>query len=239
MTTIRTILVDDERLARVELRRLLGAHPQVEVIAEASCGDEALALITAEQPDLAFLDVRMPGLDGLALAAQIDPRCQFVFCTAYDSYAIDAFGLNALDYLVKPIVPERLARTLARVSARSDSAAAPVLPMDHGLLLKFGEGSRIIRLREIDRIQSLGNHAAVHSKYGVAYVLSPLGRIENRLDPLYFCRVSRSCIVRLDAIRSLDADVGLGLIATLQDGHSVEVSRRAAQQLKARFDAFG
>jgi two-component system LytT family response regulator len=237
--SLRTVLVDDERLARLELRRLLAVHPQVEIIGEAANGDDALALINAQQPDLAFLDVRMPGMDGLALAAQIDQRCQFVFCTAYDSYAIDAFGLQALDYLVKPVVPERLARTLERVSARRDQMSTPVLPMDHGLLLKFGERSRIIRLYEIDRILSIGNHAAVHSKHGVAYVLSPLARIEARLDPQHFCRVSRSCILRLDAIRSLDADVGSGLIATLADGSTVDVSRRAAMQLKARFDAFG
>ena len=236
---IRTIVVDDERLARVELKRLLSAHPQVELVGEASNGAEALTLIESVQPDLAFLDIQMPGIDGLALAAQIDQRCQFIFCTAFDSYAIDAFGLNALDYLVKPIVPERLARSLSRVSVRANGATTSVLPMEHGLLLKFGERSRIIRLFEIDWIQSVGNHAAVHSKHGVAYVLSPLSRIEDRLDPQYFCRVSRSTIVRLDAIRCLDADVGLGLIATLQDGNTVEVSRRAAQQLKSRFDAFG
>lgn len=236
---IRTIVVDDERLARAELKRLLSAHPHVELVGEASNGEEALALIKASQPDLAFLDIQMPGIDGLTLAGQIEPGCQFVFCTAFDSYAIDAFGLNALDYLVKPIVPERLARTLARIQARSTEASTPVLPMEHGLLLKFGDRSRIIRLFEIDWIQSVGNHAAVHSKHGVAYVLSPLSRIEDRLDPQYFCRVSRAAILRLDAIRSLDADVGLGLIATLQNGQTVEVSRRAAQQLKARFDAFG
>lgn len=236
---IRTIVVDDERLARAELKRLLSAHPHVELVGEASNGEEALALIKASQPDLAFLDIQMPGIDGLTLAAQIEPGCQFVFCTAFDSYAIDAFGLNALDYLVKPIVPERLARTLARIQARSTEASTPVLPMEHGLLLKFGDRSRIIRLFEIDWIQSVGNHAAVHSKHGVAYVLSPLSRIEDRLDPQYFCRVNRGAIIRLDAIRSLDADVGLGLIATLQNGQTVEVSRRAAQQLKSRFDAFG
>lgn len=236
---IRTIVVDDERLARAELKRLLSAHPQIELVGEASNGEEALTLLKSVQPDLAFLDIQMPGIDGLALAAQIDPGCQFVFCTAFDSYAIDAFGLNALDYLVKPIVPERLARTLSRIPARSTQNSTPALPMEHGLLLKFGERSRIIRLFEIDWIQSVGNHAAVHSKHGVAYVLSPLSRIEDRLDPQYFCRVNRGAIIRLDAIRSLDADVGLGLIATLHSGQTVEVSRRAAQQLKARFDAFG
>jgi two-component system LytT family response regulator len=234
---IRTLLVDDERLARAELRRLLGAHPQVEIVAEAEHADAALAALDEHQPELAFLDIRMPGISGLQLAADIEDRCQFVFCTAYDSFAIDAFGLNALDYLVKPVDPERLARTLARVQPRS-AGAAVALPMEHGLLLKFGDSARIVRLREIDRFDSIGNHAAVHTPHGLAYVLSSLSRIEQRLDPAHFFRVNRSCILRLDAIRSLEPDVGQGLIARLANGTEVEVSRRAAQQLRAQMGGF-
>ena len=234
---IRTLLVDDERLARAELRRLLGAHPQVEIVAEAEHADAALAALDEHQPELAFLDIRMPGISGLQLAADIEDRCQFVFCTAYDSFAIDAFGLNALDYLVKPVDPERLARTLARVQPRS-AGAAVALPMEHGLLLKFGDSARIVRLREIDRFDSVGNHAAVHTPHGLAYVLSSLSRIEQRLDPAHFFRVNRSCILRLDAIRSLEPDVGQGLIARLANGAEVEVSRRAAQQLRAQMGGF-
>jgi two-component system LytT family response regulator len=234
---IRTLLVDDERLARAELRRLLGAHPQVEIVAEAEHADAALAALDQHQPELAFLDIRMPGISGLQLAADIEDRCQFVFCTAYDSFAIDAFGLNALDYLVKPVDPERLARTLARVQPRS-AGATMALPMEHGLLLKFGDSARIVRLREIDRFDSVGNHAAVHTPHGLAYVLSSLSRIEQRLDPAHFFRVNRSCILRLDAIRSLEPDVGAGLVARLANGSEVEVSRRAAQQLRARMGGF-
>jgi two-component system LytT family response regulator len=234
---IRTLLVDDERLARAELRRLLGAHPQVEIVAEAEHADAALAALDEHQPELAFLDIRMPGISGLQLAAEIEDRCQFVFCTAYDSFAIDAFGLNALDYLVKPVDPERLARTLARVQPRN-AGDAVALPMEHGLLLKFGDSARIVRLREIDRFDSVGNHAAVHTPHGLSYVLSSLSRIEQRLDPVHFFRVNRSCILRLDAIRSLEPDVGPGLVARLADGSEVEVSRRAAQQLRARMGGF-
>ncbi len=236
---IRTLLVDDERIARAELRRLLQAHAQVEIVAEAGNAEEALEAIDTYKPDLVFLDIQMPGSSGLQLAAVIEDRCQFVFCTAFDSYAIDAFGLNALDYLVKPVEPERLARTLARVQPPDAPNVTVTLPMDHGLLLKFGESARIVRLREIDRIESVGNHAAVHSAHGKAYVLSSLNRIEQRLDPAHFFRVSRGCILRLDAIASLEPDVGYGLIARLRDGIQVEVSRRAAQQLRARMGSFG
>jgi two-component system LytT family response regulator len=236
---IRTLLVDDERIARAELRRLLAPHSQVEIVGESGNAEEALTAIDALKPDLVFLDIQMPGSSGLQLAEIIEDRCQFVFCTAFDSFAIDAFGLNAVDYLVKPVEPERLARTLARVKPPDVATGPATLPMEHGLLLKFGESARIVRLHEIDRFESVGNHAAVYTTRGKAFVLSSLNRIEQRLDPLHFFRVSRSCILRLDAIASLEPDVGYGLIARLRDGIEVEVSRRAAQQLRARMGSFG
>lgn len=238
MARIRTLLVDDERIARAELRRLLKPHEMVDVVGEAENAELALQAIETLQPDLVFLDIQMPGISGLQVAEQIEDRCQFVFCTAFDSFAIDAFGLNALDYLVKPVDPERLARTLARVQPANAQPGPATLPMDHGLLLKFGESARIVRLNEIDRIETVGNHAAVHSAHGVAYVLSSLNRIEQRLDPAHFFRVSRPCILRLDAIESLEPDVGYGLIARLRGGSEVEVSRRAAQTLRARMGTF-
>jgi two-component system LytT family response regulator len=232
--TLRTLIVDDERIARAELRRLLSAHPQVEIVGEAENAQAALTALDSLQPDLAFLDIQMPGMSGLELAAEIEQRCQFVFCTAFDSYAIDAFGLNALDYLVKPVEPARLARTLERARPGSTAPGQACLPMEHGLLLKFGETARIVRLSEVHRFDSVGNHAAVHTRHGVAYLLSSLARIEQRLDPAHFFRANRSTLLRLDAIVSLEPDVGHGLIARLADGSEVEVSRRAAQLLRAR-----
>jgi two-component system LytT family response regulator len=230
---IRALIVDDERMARAELRRLLQAHADVEIVGEAANAEEALKCFAQTEPDVAFLDIQMPGMSGLALAAQLEGRVQIIFCTAYDSYAIDAFGLNAVDYLVKPVAAERLARSLERIApTRADDT--PRLPYDHGLLLKFGELSRIVRLHEVDRFESVGNHAAVYTPHGKAYILSSLTRIEQRLDPAYFFRANRSVILRLDAIRSIEPDVGTGFIATLVDASKVEVSRRQAQILRAR-----
>ncbi len=234
---ISTILVDDERIARAELRRLLQAHPRIDIVAEAASAEEALELINRLRPELVFLDIQMPGISGMQLAAEIEGRCQFVFCTAYDSFAIDAFGLNALDYLVKPVAPERLARSLSRLRV-DEPKVAPTLAMDHGLLLKFGDYSKIVRLNEIDRIDSVGNHAAVHTQHGIAHVLSSLNRIEQRLDPEHFCRVSRRSILRLDAIENLAEDVGHGLIAMMRNGDEVAVSRRASQGLRSRMGGF-
>jgi two-component system, LytTR family, response regulator len=235
---IRTLIVDDERLARAELRRLLAAHPQIESVGEAEHAEQARQRFDELRPALLFLDIQMPGLSGPTLAAELDGQAQIVFCTAYDRYAIDAFGLDAVDYLLKPVAPERLARTLQRLQPTSAAGLSP-LPYDHGLLLKFGERARVVRLREIDRFESVGNHAAVHTAHGRAFILSSLARIEQRLDPAYFFRANRGDIRRLDAIQAIEPDVGSGFIATLADGSQVEVSRRQAQLLRERMGGFG
>jgi len=243
----KTLIVDDERLARSELKRLLQAHADIEIVAEADSADSARDIL-AVQPDIAlvFLDIQMPGSSGLELAAELRPNLFFVFCTAFDSYALDAFALNALDYLVKPIVPQRLAQSLSRLPA----AAAPApqgpnhvphnyLPDSHGLLLKFGENSRIVRLSEICRFESVGNHSAVYTPYGKSFVLSSLSRIEQRLDPLQFFKASRADIIRISAITALEPGLAAGsMLAILQDGQHIDVSRRQVQQLKTLFGGF-
>lgn len=242
---IRTLIVDDERLARAELKRLLSAFAQVEVIGEAANAEQARDLIDELKPDLVFLDIQMPECTGLELAADLQPSLQFVFCTAFNSYALDAFSLNALDYLVKPVNPERLAKTLERAQQKTQPAATVAqptqnyLPDSHGILLKFGESSRIVRLAEIARFESIGNHTAVYCPYGKSFVLSSLSKIEQRLDPQYFFKASRADIIRLDAIERIEPGVATGsLLAVLQNGQQVEVSRRQALALKQAFAGF-
>ncbi len=244
----RTLIVDDERLARSELRRLLLAHQQIDIVGEAADGTEALALVEQLRPDLAFLDIQMPGINGIALAVAIDAlsqssdqgkpalRCQLVFCTALAQFALDAFALNALDYLLKPVEPARLAHTLARLPAQAAALVADRLPVNHQLLLKFGELARLVSLPEIERFESLANHVAVHTRFGTAFLISTLNRIEQRLDPGQFMRVNRQCILRLAAIATLSPAIGAGMIATMQSGAEVEISRRAALELKAKFE---
>ncbi len=243
----KTLIVDDERLARSELKRLLQAHPDIEIVAEADSADSARDIL-ATQPDIAlvFLDIQMPGSSGLELAAELRPNLFFVFCTAFDSYALDAFALNALDYLVKPIVPQRLAQSLSRLPAAaagnavvSEQQSQNYLPDSHGLLLKFGENSRIVRLSEICRFESVGNHSAVYTPYGKSFVLSSLSRIEQRLDPQQFFKASRADIIRISAITALEPGVAAGsMLAILQDGQQIDGSRRQVQQLKTLFGGF-
>ena len=261
---INTLIVDDERLARAELKRLLSLHPQIKVVAEAASVAEARIVLEQSAIDLVFLDIQMPEVSGLEFAAELDPKLQFVFCTAFNSYALDAFALNALDYLVKPLDPQRLAHTLQRVkphpvreqnadghaarsaencaesSADRDTAhRANYLPEQHGLLLKFGDVNRIVRLCEISRFESIGNHSAVYTPYGKSFLLSSLSRIENRLDPQYFFKSSRADIIRIDHINQLEPGMAAGtMLAVLKDGSEVEVSRRQLQTLKQRFSGF-
>jgi two-component system LytT family response regulator len=256
---IKTLIVDDERLARAELKRLLSVHPNIEIVGEAASAAEARQLLDTLEVDLVFLDIQMPEVSGLELAASLSNSLQFVFCTAFNSFALDAFALNALDYLVKPLDPARLAKTLQRYrpseqpepavpgQAPSASSADPetaktaenFLPDQHGLLLKFGELNRIVRLYEISRFESIGNHTAVYTSFGKTYLHSSLSKIESRLDPQFFFKASRADIVRLDAIKQLEPGIGSGtMLAILKDGAEIEVSRRQMQSLKQTFGTF-
>lgn len=245
---INTLIVDDERLARSELKRLLNQHPQINLVAEAASVAEARVVLEQSAIDLIFLDIQMPEVSGLEFAAELQPELQFVFCTAFNSYALDAFALNALDYLVKPVDPQRLANTLQRVKQRTEHAqstddnpehSANYLPEQHGLLLKFGEVNRIVRLCEISRFESIGNHSAVYTPYGKSFLLSSLSRIESRLNPQYFFKSSRADIIRIDHINQLEPGIAAGtMLAVLKDGSEVEVSRRQLQTLKQRFSGF-
>jgi two-component system LytT family response regulator len=245
---IRTLIVDDERLARAELKRLLSVHPNIQIVGEAASAAAAREILETEAVDLVFLDIQMPEVSGLELAASLSNSLQFVFCTAFNSFALDAFALNALDYLVKPLDPARLVKTLQRYRPREETellqtpaTAKPenFLPDQHGLLLKFGELNRIVRLYEISRFESIGNHTAVYSSFGKTYLHSSLSKIESRLDPQFFFKASRADIVRLDAIKQLEPGIGSGtMLAILKDGSEIEVSRRQMQSLKQTFGTF-
>jgi two-component system LytT family response regulator len=262
---LKVLIVDDERLARVELKRLLGKIDGVEVVGEAKNAQQALAALKSQDIDLAFLDIQMPEISGLELAAEIDSaqsdtptisnKVQFVFCTAFSEHAVDAFSLNAADYIVKPVNPERLQKTIERVrelmaqpapqnqpqnQQDSQQAKAHVyLPDTHGLLLKFGHNSRIVRLHEIERFESVGNHAAVYTSSGKSFIHCALSKIEARLDPSLFFKASRSDIVRVDNIIELQSAMTSGcLLAIMASGSEIEVSRRQASALKQVFNVF-
>ena len=239
---INALIIDDERLARAELKRLLAPHDKINLVGEAENIQQAFELIQESKPDLLFLDIEMPGGTGIELADALAsgdcsaPSPKIVFCTAYDEFAVDAFALNAVDYLVKPVNPKRLASCVERLlSDDTQKLVADYLNDDFKLMVKFQERMKIIRLDDIFRFESIGNHAALHTKHGKAYLQSSLNKIEARLNPANFFRASRAELLRLDAIDSLEPTIGYGLTASLCNGQEVEISRRQASRLKELF----
>lgn len=227
---MRALLIDDERLARAELRRLLAAHPEVEIIGEAVNAADGVQQILALKPDLIFLDVQMPGGSGFDMLAALDEAPEVIFTTAFDQYALQAFEVNALDYLQKPIQAARMAAALQRCAMRQH-AAALVAPKK--LFIKDGERCWFVALQNIRLFESEGNYARVHFDQYQPLMLRSLNQLEEKLDPQHFFRASRRHIVNLSFIEQARANESGGLDLTLRDSLQVEVSRRRASQFKA------
>ena len=227
---ITVLLVDDERLARAELRRLLAAHPQVEIVGEASCAAEAIAQIARLRPDLLLLDVQMPGASGFDLLACLDAAPDVIFCTAFDRYALQAFEVSALDYLQKPVQAVRLATALARAGARVQAAPTPP---PRKVFIKDGERCWFVALDDIRLLESEGNYTRVHFAAQQPLMLRSLNQLEERLDTAQFFRANRRQIVNLAQVEHVAPNAADGLDLRLMDGSVVEVSRRRAQQFKA------
>ena len=222
---MKALIVDDERLARLELRRLLDAHPEVEIVGEARTGDEALTLVPQLAPDLIFLDIQMPGMTGFDLLERLEDLPQVIFTTAYDQYAIRAFEVNALDYLLKPIVPERLAAALGRVRPRERSRLEQVFVRD-------GDRCWIVRLTEIFLMESEGNYTRLYFGTERPLIRRSLNALEEQLDPAVFFRAGRKEILNLKWIDKVDLSVAGGFVVTLRGGRTVEMSRRQSARLK-------
>ncbi len=220
------LIIDDERLARVELRRLLKSHPEVEIAGEARNGQEALTLIGELSPDLLFLDIQMPGMTGFELLDRVENVPQVIFTTAYDEHAIKAFEVNALDYLLKPIAPERLAAALQRVvPRRAPQRLSRVFVRD-------GDRCWIVRLPDIFLLESEGNYTRLHFGNERPLIRRSLNALEQQLDPTVFFRASRKQILNLTWIEKTGITVSGGLVATLRGGQTVEMSRRQSDRLR-------
>jgi two-component system, LytTR family, response regulator len=230
---MRALLVDDERLARAGLRRMLREHADVTVVGEAANADEAALQIRRLRPDLVLLDVEMPGKSGLQLLETLDDLPQVIFTTAYQDYAVRAFEVSALDYLVKPISPERLALALGKVRALAAREKAPA-PGLQQIFLREGERCWIVAAERIQLFESEGNYTRVHFDGNRPLIYRSLHALEGRLDPALFVRASRSHIVNLRAIKSLQALPEGGLLATLGGGLTVAISRRQSRKLRER-----
>ncbi len=232
MAEYRALIVDDEPLARRGIRQLLAPYSEVQVVAECRDGREALHALTLEQPDLVFLDVQMPGLDGFGLirVQGVERMPLTVFVTAHDDFAVQAFETQALDYLVKPLSEGRfkttMKRVLERLRARHGDRVA--VPTDTGELL--------LDANEIDWIEARDDWADIHAGAERYRVRASLLALERRLDPVRFARIHRSAIVRLDHVRELvTAGPDGTTVVRLRDGTELAVSRRRLSALKGRF----
>jgi two-component system LytT family response regulator len=223
---MKALIVDDERLARLELRRLLSAHAEVEIVGEARDGDEAMALVASLSPDLLFLDIQMPGMTGFDLIEKLDDVPPVIFTTAFDAHAIKAFEVNAIDYLLKPIDPARLAAALGRVRPR---APKPAL---NQVFVREGERCWIVRLADVFLIESEGNYTRLCFGKERPLIRRSLNALEAQLDPAVFFRANRAQMINLPWIQKVDSRVDGGLVATLRGGHTVELSRRQATRLR-------
>jgi two-component system LytT family response regulator len=236
----KAILIDDERLARNELRKLLQEYPEIEVVDEAANAEEALKKIKLHVPDLIFLDIQMPGKTGFDLLRELEHTPDIIFTTAYDEYALRAFDVNALDYLLKPIEPKRLADAIHKLEEQEDVEIGEVESLQNRSMLheqdqvfvKDGEKCWFVRLGEIRLFESVGNYVKVFFGSNKPLILKSLNALGERLDEKVFFRANRKHIVNTRMIEKVEPYFNGGLLLEIQGGEKIEVSRRQAVRFK-------
>ena len=240
---MRAIIIDDERLARTELRKLLQEFPEVEVVDEASNAEEGVQKIEAQNPDLIFLDIQMPGKTGFEMLQELDHAPAVIFTTAYDDYALKAFEVNALDYLLKPIEPKRLSDAVEKIRKLQSNPHDPangafsqeplrLLGEQDQVFVKDGDRCWFVRLADVRLFESVGNYAKVFFGNNKPLILKSLNALEERLDPKSFFRANRKHIVNLQAIEKVESYFNGGLLLELKGGEKIEVSRRQTVKFK-------
>jgi two-component system, LytTR family, response regulator len=234
---IRTIIVDDEPLARCNVMALLRRDPEVEIVGECGSGAEAISTIDRTQPDLVFLDIQMPECTGFDVLEQLGSRLtsEIVFVTAHDTYALQAFEAGALDYLLKPFADERFEVTLRRVKSRMVLRDLPT--PDRRLFIRSVGRISIVHIDDIDWIEAADYYACLHVGAATHLIRKTINELEHELDSLTFCRIHRSSIVNVRRIETLALNEGGEYDVVLQDGHKLRLSRGYRQRLQARLKA--
>lgn len=238
---IKAIIIDDERLARNELRKLLADFPEIEIVAEGANANEGLEKIETINPDLVFLDIQMPGKTGFDMLAELDKAPHVIFTTAYDEYALKAFEVNALDYLLKPVEPRRLADAIQKLHIQEEKEQTAngelnvnrdMLHEDDQVFVKDGERCWFVKLSEIRLFESVGNYAKVFFGSNKPLILKSLNALEERLDEKTFFRANRKHIVNLRLIDKIEPYFNGGLLLEMKGGEKIEVSRRQTVKFK-------
>ena len=237
---LKAIIVDDERLARAELKKLLQAYPDIDVVDEAANADEGVEKIESQNPDIIFLDIQMPGKTGFDMLSDLEKAPHVIFTTAYDEYALKAFEVNALDYLLKPIEPKRLADAVhklnyeickERIGITGNNTRGPLTEIDQ-VFEKDGERCWFVKLNEIRLFESVGNYAKVFFGNNKPLILKSLNSLEERLDDRVFFRANRKHIINLRWIEKIEPYFNGGLLVELKGGEKIEVSRRQTVKFK-------
>jgi two-component system LytT family response regulator len=237
---MKAIIIDDERLARTELRKLLQDFPEIEIVDEAANAEEGLSKIENLNPDLIFLDIQMPGKTGFDMLNELDRAPHVIFTTAYDEFALKAFEVNALDYLLKPIEPKRLADAIHKLNStenNNNSTSTPdanrsLLTEHDQVFVKDGERCWFVKLSDIRLFESVGNYAKVFFGNNKPLILKSLNALEERLDEKVFFRANRKHIVNTRMIDKIEPYFNGGLLLELKGGEKIEVSRRQTVKFK-------
>jgi two-component system LytT family response regulator len=243
---MRTLIIDDERLAREELKKLLRDYHEIEIIDEAKNPIEAIEKIKLLKPELIFLDVQMPGMTGFEMLKKLDEIPKVVFVTAYDEFALKAFEVKAVDYLLKPVEPARLEDTIHKILANDDEfqsvATSPktdrsnrLLSIKDKIFIKDGEKCYFVTLEKVRLFESDGNYVKVYFEKSRPLILRSLNSLEERLDPEHFFRANRKYIINLNCIVFVENWFNGGLQVELSNGEKVEISRRQAIKFKEQF----
>jgi two-component system LytT family response regulator len=239
MRTYQALVVDDERLARREMRYLLEAHPQICVAAEAESVAEALAAIEHDPPDLIFLDVQLPGESGFDLLERGRVTAHVIFVTAYDEFAVRAFEVNALDYLLKPVSPERLRKAVERFLAQAKSHAATVRELEYGdsIFLTVDRSPRFVKIASLVSIQAQGDYTALTGTSGpIGLVPKSMKEWERVLPGKHFCRIHRSCIINCEHVLRVEEWFNDSYQVHLRHlDQPLVMSRRHASAFRQRF----
>ena len=234
---MKALIIDDERLARVELRRLLAPYKEINIVGEAINVEDALNKITELNPDLIFLDIQMPGKNGFELLEELDSVPTVIFTTAYDEYALKAFEYNAMDYLLKPIEPKRLEETVKKIveqfrKTSIQSSETPVLSEYDQVFVKDGDRCWFVKLQSVRLFESEGNYVRLYFDDNKPLILRTLNYLDERLDNKTFFRANRKLIINLKYIENIEPWMNGGLLVKLKGGNKIEVSRRQAIKFK-------
>ena len=243
MKQYKTIIIDDERLARAELKSILNEYSEIDVIDEAQNGDEGIEKIKSLQPDLIFLDVNMPGMTGFEMLKKLDSIPHVIFVTAYDEFALKAFEVNALNYILKPVDVDRLNETIEKLKQieeldfQSDSENRvernkEKLNTSDKVFIKDGEKCYFVKLADVRMLESEGNYVKVHFGSNRPLILRSLNSFEEKLDPNFFFRANRKFIINLDWVEKVENWFNGGLRVELSTGDKVDISRRQAIRFK-------